>query len=96
MRFIKIFYCSAILLLLSTIEATSQNQIPLSIKPTPDISISLFASSNKVSIRGLSVVNDNMFWASGSGGMVAKSTDGGKNIEWMQVPGFEKRDFRDI
>ena len=96
MRFIKIFYCSAVLLLLSSIEAASQNQLPLSLKPTPDISISLFASSNKVSIRGLSVVNDNIFWASGSGGMVAKSTDGGKNIEWMQVPGFEKRDFRDI
>ena len=96
MRFIKIFYCSAVLWLLTSFKATSQNQIPLSIKPTPDISISLLGSSNKVSIRGLSVVNDNIFWASGSGGMVAKSTDGGKNIEWTQVPGFEKRDFRDI
>ena len=96
MRFIKIFYCSAVLWLLTSFKATSQNQIPLSIKPTPDISISLLGSINKVSIRGLSVVNDNVFWASGSGGMVAKSTDGGKNIEWTQVPGFEKRDFRDI
>jgi photosystem II stability/assembly factor-like uncharacterized protein len=96
MRFIKIFYCSAVLWLLTSIEVSAQNQIPLSIKPTPDISISLLGSSNKVSIRGLSVVNDNIFWASGSGGMVAKSTDGGKNIEWTQVPGFEKRDFRDI
>ena len=96
MRFIKIFYCSAVLWLLTSIEVSAQNQIPLSIKPTPDISISLLASSNKVSIRGLSVVNDNVFWASGSGGMVAKSTDGGKNIEWTLVPGFEKRDFRDI
>ena len=96
MRFIKIFYCSTVLWLLTSLKATSQNQIPLSIKPTPDISISLLGSINKVSIRGLSVVNDNIFWASGSGGMVAKSTDGGKNIEWTQVPGFEKRDFRDI
>ena len=96
MRFVKIFYCSAVLWLLTSFKATSQNQIPLSIKPTPDISISLLGSSIKVSIRGLSVVNDNIFWASGSGGMVAKSTDGGKNIEWTQVPGFEKRDFRDI
>ena len=96
MRFIKIFYCSAVLWLLTSIEVSAQNQIPLSIKPTPDINISILASSNKVSIRGLSVVNDNVFWASGSGGMVAKSTDGGKNIEWTLVPGFEKRDFRDI
>jgi hypothetical protein len=96
MRFIKIFYCSAVLWLLSTSVSKAQNQIPLVIKPTPDISIQLLTSSNKVSIRGLSVVNDNVFWASGSGGMVAKTTDGGKNIEWMQVPGFEKRDFRDI
>jgi len=96
MRFIKIFYSSAVLLLLTSTEAISQNQIQLSVKPTPDVSIILLSSSNKVSIRGLSVVNDNLFWASGSGGMVAKSIDGGKNIDWMQVPGFEKRDFRDI
>jgi hypothetical protein len=50
----------------------------------------------KTSIRGLSVVNDIVVWASGSNGMVGKSTDGGKTWKWVTVKGFEKRDFRDI
>jgi len=58
--------------------------------------IEILTQGNKTSIRGLSVVSDKIFWVSGSNGMVGKSTDGGKNIQWMQVPGFEKRDFRDI
>lgn len=49
-----------------------------------------------VSIRGLSVVDDKTIWASGSNGMVARSVDGGNTWKWMQVPGFEKADFRDI
>ncbi|MBS1626997.1 MAG: oxidoreductase [Bacteroidetes bacterium] len=58
--------------------------------------IEILTKGNKTSIRGLSVVNDNIFWASGSNGMIAKSTNGGKTIEWQQVKGYEKRDFRDI
>ena len=58
--------------------------------------IQLLHSGNKVSLRGLSVVNDQVFWASGSKGMVARSTDGGKTIAWMQVSGYAQRDFRDI
>ena len=48
------------------------------------------------SIRGLSVVNDRVIWASGSNGKVVRSTDGGETWEWMTVPGYEKIDFRDI
>ncbi len=96
MRFIKIFYSSAVLFLFTTRVSKAQNQIPLSIKPTPDISLQLLTSSNKVSIRGLSVINDSVFWASGSGGMFAKSIDGGKTVVWQQIAGYEKRDFRDI
>ncbi len=58
--------------------------------------IQLLHSGNKVSLRGLSVVNDHVFWASGSKGTVARSTDGGKTIAWMQVSGYAQRDFRDI
>lgn len=58
--------------------------------------INTLQSGNKVSIRGLSVVNNNIIWASGNNGMVAKSTNGGKDFEWMKVVGYEKRDFRDI
>jgi hypothetical protein len=58
--------------------------------------IQQLTSNNKISLRGLSVVNDNVIWASGSSGQVAKSIDGGKDFEWITVKGYEKRDFRDI
>lgn len=58
--------------------------------------IKILESGKRVSIRGLSVVNDNIIWASGSNGSVARSIDGGNTFIWMQVPGYEKNDFRDI
>ena len=48
------------------------------------------------SIRGLSVVNDNVAWVSGSKGHIAITRDGGKTWSWQQVNGFENADFRDI
>ena len=42
------------------------------------------------------MVNDNIVWASGSGGTVAKSTDGGNTWQWLIVKDYEKMDFRDI
>ncbi|MGN6639753.1 MAG: WD40/YVTN/BNR-like repeat-containing protein [Mucilaginibacter sp.] len=67
------------------------------------ISSSLYAQHIEVlqqgkptSIRGLSVVNDQIAWVSGSKGYVAITKDGGKNWNWKQVKGFEKSDFRDI
>lgn len=47
-----------------------------------------------VSIRSLSVPSDQIVWASGSKGMIARSIDAGKTFEWLQVKGYEKRDFR--
>lgn len=58
--------------------------------------IKLLHSGNKVSLRGLSAVNDKTIWVSGSNGTVGLSIDGGNTWKWMKVPGFEKRDFRDI
>jgi hypothetical protein len=58
--------------------------------------IELLSSGTKTSIRGLSVVDSNIVWASGSNGKVAKSTDGGKTWSWHTVKGFENKDFRDI
>ena len=48
------------------------------------------------SIRGMSVVSDKQVWVSGTGGMVGKSTDGGEHWQWMQVPGCDSCDWRDI
>ncbi len=59
-------------------------------------SIKIIDSSTKSSIRGMSVVNDNTVWVSGSKGSVGKSLNGGKTWKWTTVKGFEKTDFRDI
>jgi photosystem II stability/assembly factor-like uncharacterized protein len=48
------------------------------------------------SFRGLSVVSERVVWASGTGGTVIRTVDGGKSWNVMTVPGAEKLDFRDI
>ena len=58
--------------------------------------VKVLDSGEETSIRGLSVVNDKIIWASGSNGMVGESLDGGDTWKWLQVKGFEKSDFRDI
>ena len=58
--------------------------------------LEILTQGTATSIRGLSVVNDDIIWTSGSKGMVGRSIDGGKTWSWNQVPGFEKREFRDI
>ncbi len=68
------------------------SQLLFAQQPTVEVLI----SGNKTSLRGLSVVNDNVVWVSGSAGTVGKSSNGGKNWKWMTVKGFEKMEFRDI
>jgi photosystem II stability/assembly factor-like uncharacterized protein len=58
--------------------------------------IEILNTDTKISIRGLSVVNNKIVWVSGSEGTVGKSNNGGKTFKWMKVKGFEKTDFRDI
>ncbi|ASZ13522.1 oxidoreductase [Chitinophaga pendula] len=48
------------------------------------------------SIRGMSVVSDQVVWVSGTEGMVGRSTDGGKNWSWQRVAGCDSCDWRDI
>ena len=48
------------------------------------------------SFRGLDVVSKNVVWASGTGGTVVRTIDGGKSWDVLKVPGAEKLDFRDI
>lgn len=58
--------------------------------------IEMLTEQGKCSIRGMSVVTDDLVWVSGSQGTVGRTADGGKTWTWMQVKGFEKMDFRDI
>jgi len=75
----------ALALLLSCFLATAQ-------RPTVEV----LTSGKGISLRGLSVVNDNVIWVSGNKGTVGRSNNGGKTWKWMTVTGFEKNDFRDI
>jgi photosystem II stability/assembly factor-like uncharacterized protein len=56
--------------------------------------IEILTNGPKTSIRGLSVVTDDIVWVSGSGGKVGKSINAGKTWVWMTVPGFEQREFQ--
>ncbi|MBI5371317.1 MAG: oxidoreductase [Sphingobacteriales bacterium] len=58
--------------------------------------VQLLSSGTATSIRGLSVVSDQVIWVSGSNGTIGRSTDGGQQWKWSVVKGFEKKDFRDI
>ena len=59
-------------------------------------SIKILSQKKGISIRGLSVPDENTIWASGSSGTIALSINGGGQFEWIQVAGYEKRDFRAI
>lgn len=48
------------------------------------------------SLRGVDVWGDSIVWASGSGGIVLKSDDAGRNWQRIAVPDAEELDFRDI
>lgn len=52
--------------------------------------------NTKASLRGLSVVSNQVIWASGSNGSVGKTLDGGLTWQWMKPKGYEQLDFRDI
>jgi photosystem II stability/assembly factor-like uncharacterized protein len=58
--------------------------------------ITIIQNQPGISIRGLSVVDDNVVWVSGSNGSIGKSINGGKTWEWTAIKGFSKNDFRDI
>ncbi|MGE5519905.1 MAG: YCF48-related protein [Candidatus Dadabacteria bacterium] len=58
--------------------------------------VQLLVSGTNSSLRGLSAVNDQVIWVSGSNGTVGKSNNGGKDWKWIRVKGFDSTDFRDI
>ncbi len=60
----------------------------------PELKISKLLSP--VSIRGLSVVDDNVIWMGGSGGTVCRSNDGGVSFKCNVIPGFDSTEFRSV
>ena len=53
-------------------------------------------TSSNASLRGLSVVDENIAWASGANSTVLKTINGGALWEDVSVPGIDSVDFRDI
>lgn len=56
----------------------------------------LFNSGSRASLRGLSVANDRVIWATGTGGTFVHSTDGGKTWQADSMAGATFLDFRDV
>jgi photosystem II stability/assembly factor-like uncharacterized protein len=53
-------------------------------------------SGADASLRGLSVVNSDVAWASGTAGTVLRTTDGGQTWTSVSVPDAAQLDFRDL
>lgn len=53
-------------------------------------------SGENTSLRGMSIVSDQVAWVSGSNGHIGKTIDAGKTWQWIKPEGREKLDFRDI
>ena len=68
----------------------------LSLGQQQKITITALSMGTNSSIRGMSIPSENIIWVSGSNGTVGRSKDQGKTWQWVVVPGFEKKDFRDI
>lgn len=84
-------YC---IIISALIISCSSPTLPL--LPVYDISIEEQYSGSTASLRGLSVVDSTSAWASGSGGAVLRTIDGGKS--WQNVSSNlpDTLDFRDI
>ena len=53
-------------------------------------------SGTDARLRGISVVDDKIAWASGARGTVLRTIDGGRVWQTLTVPGAESLDFRDV
>lgn len=53
-------------------------------------------TSADVRLRGVSAVSEKVAWASGTGGTVLRTTNGGDDWKQVPVPGAQALDFRDV
>jgi len=89
-RKMKIYYSTLILLLPFCFSCNTISKSSL------EIQFSELETHSEASLRGLHVVDENVIWASGSGGTVLLSNDGGETWHVNQIPGAEENDFRSI
>lgn len=65
-------------------------------KKTLIVNFEKLKTKTNASLRGISVIDSLTAWASGSNGMVVRTTDGGETWINVRVKGSETREFRDI
>ncbi|MEQ8908221.1 MAG: YCF48-related protein [Vicingaceae bacterium] len=82
-----------ILLLLCFVFACQNSKID---KHSTDVKIEEQNSPTNESIRGISVIDSNVVWLSGSGGTILQTENGGKEWKLIPAPDQDSLDFRDI
>ncbi len=70
--------------------------MPLLSSQAPPVTWEPQTSGVTVRLRGVSAVSSTVAWASGAGGTVLRTTDGGATWERRPVPGADSLDFRDV
>ena len=82
----------------SAVNKTEQNQTPENvIYDDSSMKIIELRSPTNESLRGISIVDENVAWFGGANGTIIKTTDGGKNLYFMNVPyQGDTLDYRDI
>ena len=68
----------------------------ITVSAQKNLGVQILTTGTNTSLRGMSIPSDEVIWVSGSNGTIGKSVDAGKTWRWIIVPGFEKKDFRDI
>ena len=77
-------------------RAATAATAPVAAEAMAPATITVQDSGVAVRLRGISAVDARVAWASGRGGTVLRTLDGGAHWQAMHVPGAEALDFRDI
>lgn len=93
MKHLLIF--SLIIILSTACQSPSEDKDKRA-KNTLIANFELQETNTKASLRGISVVNEEVIWASGSHGTVLRTTNGGEKWQTIKVSEADNLDFRDI
>ena len=86
---------AAVLLAVLVVVAAAADRPSLTAQQAP-ITWAPQSSGVTARLRGVSAVSADTAWASGAGGTVLRTTDGGRTWQRRPVPGGEALDFRDV
>jgi photosystem II stability/assembly factor-like uncharacterized protein len=78
------------------VAASVAAMLAMTAAQTPPLSWTPQTSGVSVRLRGVSAISSSVAWASGGGGTVLRTTDGGRTWHRRSVPGADALDFRDV